>query len=319
LNSNTKKPIPVILGPTASGKTSVGILLAQKINAEIISVDSRKVYKGLPIGTATPEGEWRDGAYWVENVAHHLMGHLSPDQPYTAGDFAKDADQLIREIKSRGHTPLLVGGTGFYFKSLDKGLPDLPPRDESFRRNLESRFEKEGGDILHQELKEKDPEAASHIRPSDPHKLIRALEVIHLTGRTLSSRKSAPKTSADATFLVLGLDFSKELLNQRIEERSKRMLDRGMIEEADALIRQGFSKTCPALASFGYREAVAVIEGKMARQDYLPALIKGTKAYAKRQRTWFRTQVQPTWFEANESSRKEEIAMRMKAFLERAN
>src|SRR4051812_20331890 len=117
--------IPVILGPTASGKTSVGIELAKLIDGEIISIDSRKVYQDLPIGTAVPEGRWKNGAYVVEDVPHHLIGHLKPDAVYTAGDFAQDAERLIGEIYSRGKRPVLVGGTGFYFKALQKGLPQL--------------------------------------------------------------------------------------------------------------------------------------------------------------------------------------------------
>src|ERR1044071_9614895 len=117
--------IPVILGPTASGKTSVGIELAKLIDGEVISVDSRKVYKGLPVGTATPEGEWRKETYWVKGVPHYLIGHLNPNQFYTAGDFTKDAEKLIFDILGRGKKPILVGGTGFYFKALQKGLPKL--------------------------------------------------------------------------------------------------------------------------------------------------------------------------------------------------
>jgi tRNA dimethylallyltransferase len=312
------KPIPVILGPTASGKTSVGILLAQQLDGEVISVDSRKVYQGLPIGTATPEGEWKEGAYRVQGIAHHLMGHLSPANPYTAANFADDAERLIEEIGARGHTPILVGGTGFYFKALAKGLPALPSRDLNVRAAIESRMEKEGSAALHAELAQKDAEAGKSIRPSDRHKITRALEVIQLTGQLFSDSKMSPTVKSNHTYVVLGLDFPKNLLDERIEERSKRMFDRGMIEEAEALLKKGFDKNCPALASFGYREAVQVLEGSLPRKDFLPALIKGTKAYAKRQRTWFRTQVQPTWFEADKVSTKEEIAMRMKAFLDRA-
>lgn len=315
---NPQRNIPVILGPTASGKTSVGILFAQSVGGEIISVDSRKVYKGLPIGTATPEGEWKDGVYWVQGVAHHLMGHLSADQAYTAGDFATDAERLIEDILSRGHTPILVGGTGFYFKALSQGLPTLPPRNPQIRADLESRFEKEGGEVLHAELRRIDPEAANNISSGDRHKIIRAIEVAQLTGQPFSAGKKLPKKKTAHKFVVMGLDFPKEILDQRIEERSRRMFERGMIEEAEQLLKLGFNPDCAALASFGYREAVAVIERRLDRNEFLPALIKGTKAYAKRQRTWFRTQVQPSWFEANKFSRKEEISMRMKAFLERS-
>jgi len=311
-------PIPVILGPTASGKTSVGVLLARELDAEIVSIDSRKVYRGLPVGTATPAGKWSAGAYIVEGVAHHLIAHLAPDVPYTAGDFAHDGERLITEIRKRGKTPLFVGGTGFYFKALQLGLPPLPTRDPQIRAELEARMAKEGGVALHAELLSKDPGAGASIDPADRHKIIRALEVIRLTGRPFSSALESVPVVSPHRFIVMGLDFPKPLLDQRIETRAERMLEGGMIDEAAKLLDQGYSPFCPALASFGYREAVAVARGKMPREEFLPALVRGTKAYAKRQRTWFRTQVKPSWFMCDAASRKEEISMRMKAFFQAA-
>lgn len=309
-------PIPVILGPTASGKTSVGILLARELNAEIISIDSRKVYRGLPVGTATPPGKWTAGTYVVDGIAHHLIAHLAPDVPYTAGDFAHDAERLIGEIRRRGKTPLFVGGTGFYFKALQLGLPPLPTRDPKIRAELEARMTEEGGIALHAELTAKDPAAGESIDPADRHKIIRALEVIRLTGRPFSAALESAPVVSPHLFAVMGLDFPKPVLDQRIETRAERMFEGGMIDEAAKLLDQGYSPFCPALASFGYREAVAVARGKMPREEFVPALIKGTKAYAKRQRTWFRTQVKPSWFMCDQQSRKEEISMRMKAFFQ---
>lgn len=308
--------LPAIVGPTASEKTSVGILLAREINAEIISVDSRKVYRGLPVGTATPPGKWTAGAYVVDGVPHHLMSFLAPDAPYSAGDFTRDAEKLIAEIESRGKRPLLVGGTGFYLKALQQGLPRLPARDPHIRAELEARMKAEGGIALHAELTRLDPVAGEAIDPADRHKIIRALEVIRLTGRPFSAALAETPAASSHTFVIMGIDFPKPLLDRRIEERSGQMARGGMIEEAARLLDQGYSPYCPALASFGYREAVQVVRGKMPQKDFLPALVHGTKAYARRQRTWFRTQVQPSWFMADESSRKEEISMRMKAFFE---
>lgn len=314
-----EKNIPVILGPTASGKTKCGIELARLLNAEIISVDSRKVYEGLKIGTATPAGEWRDGVYWVQGIAHHLMGHLKADHPYNAGDFADDAARLIEEILKRGKCPLIVGGTGFYFKALQKGLPVLPKRDEEFRKNLENEMTALGPERIHERLKAIDPVSALGISDKDRHKIIRALEIFHLTGRPFSEWKSRTEKKSHHQFTVLGLDFEKEVLNQRIEVRSKKMFDEGMIEETKNLLDQGYSPECPALVSFGYKEAVQVIQGKIKREDFLPLLIKGTKAYAKRQRTWFRTQITPTWFMCDETSKAAEIALKMSDFLKMTN
>jgi tRNA dimethylallyltransferase len=309
-------PIPVLLGQTASGKTSVGIHLAKLLDGEIISVDSRKVYRGLPIGTATPAGVWKGEAYVVEGVPHYLMGHLSPDQIYTAGDFATDAETLIEKILKRGKRPILVGGTGFYFKALQKGLPKLPPRDEELRQSLQKKGETGGFDALHQELAAVDPVAAKNISVKDRHKIIRALEVRELTGQPFSSWKDVERHPSARKFAVLGLKWPKAVLETRIEQRSKKMWEEGMIQEAARVLSAGHAKTCAALASFGYREAVQVLEKEIPESEFLPRLIKGTKAYAKRQQTWFRTQIAPAWFDVNDSSSKEEIALKMRDFIQ---
>lgn len=308
--------IPVILGQTASGKTSVGIDLARLLNGEIISIDSRKVYEGLPIGTATPAGEWEDGAYIVKGIPHHLMGFLSPDKPYAAGDFIDQADQLIRDITARGRTPILVGGTGFYFKALRDGLPELPKSDPAVRAKLEKRLAAEGVDAMREELIRVDPAAAGAITTGDRQKILRALEVLEMTGEPFSSWKDKKKPVTVRSYTVMGLHYAQEVLEKRIKERSAHMEKEGMIEEAAAVLKKGFEPTCPALASFGYREAVEVVLGKRPRSQFLPSLIKGTKAYAKRQRTWFRTQVQPFWFECGTTTNGSDIALKMKAFLE---
>ncbi len=316
INTMSNSPvIPVILGPTATGKTAVGIHLAREMNGEIISVDSRKVYKYLSIGTATPPGEWTDGIYWVKDVPHHLMAHLPPDQAYNAGDFAKDAEQLIGEVLKRGRLPILVGGTGFYFKALVMGLPELPPKNDAIRNELAARLEKEGHGSLFAELKAIDPESGFAISPQDSHKLIRALEVHRLTGQPFSSWKNAVKKPSRYKFTVLGLHANKAALDKKIEERSRRMFEEGMIEETEALIKKGFSKDCPALSSFGYREAVQVLEGQLPRSNFLSALIKGTKAYAKRQNTWFRTQTKPVWFDCQQNNEACQLSLKMRDFL----
>jgi len=308
-------PIPVVLGTTASGKTSIGISLAKNIGGEVISVDSRKVYRYLPVGTATPEGIWKEGTYIVDGIPHHLMAHLNPDQPTTAGDFAKDAEKLILEILGRKKTPILVGGTGFYFKALEKGLPQLPARDEDFRANMAQMVEQNGVEALHVKLGKIDPVSAAAISSQDRHKIIRALEVHQLTGQPFSQFKPQKPSPFKFTFKVMGLQYPSELLNRRIEKRSERMVKDGMIEEAKKLLDEGYSNNCPALASFGYKEAVQVVEGSLPREEFLPKLIKGTTEYAKRQRTWFRTQVNPHWFSCDENTQIEAMTTKMIDFL----
>ncbi len=309
--------IPVILGETASGKTSVGIELAKEIGGEIISVDSRKVYRGLKIGTATPDGERQGDAYVVKGVPHYLMGHRPPDHLYTAGDFAREAGDLIEKILRRGRRPILVGGTGFYFKALKEGLPKLPPRDEGLRAELADRLKTEGLTALHEELRSIDPEAAACISARDPQKTLRALEIFQLTGRPFSQWKNSPRQASRFSFAILGLQWPRRILEKRIEERSARMEKNGMIEEAEQVLKAGHSQHCAALSSFGYREAVRVLEGEIPRSEFLPRLIRGTKAYAKRQRTWFRTQTKPLWFECNPAVAAKDIALKMKDFIDK--
>jgi tRNA dimethylallyltransferase len=311
---NNKPIVPVILGPTASGKTSIGIELAKAMDGEIISVDSRKVYKGVPIGTATPTGQWRDDAYWVDGVAHHLMDFLPLDKPYTAGDFARDAAALLRQIVARNKTPILVGGTGFYFKALSQGLPALPASDDVFRTHVEQRIQQEGLEALHAELTRIDPAGAARITRNDRHKIIRALEVFHLTQTPMSAFENQKRPLADYRFITMGLDVNKELLEKRIEERSVAMEKEGMLEETAAALKNGYAPECAALNSFGYREATQVALGRLPRRDFLPLLIKGTIAYAKRQRTWFRTQTKPVWFPYDQFSSSRETALKMRAF-----
>ncbi|MFN0116751.1 MAG: tRNA (adenosine(37)-N6)-dimethylallyltransferase MiaA [Elusimicrobiota bacterium] len=309
------KKIPVLLGPTASGKTSIGILLAKELNAEIISVDSRKVYKGLKIGTATPEGIYKNNTYIVEGIPHYLIAHLNPDEAYNAGSFVRDATELIKDIQSRGKLPLLVGGTGFYFKALESGLPDLPQAQIKMRIEIQKRIQSEGTTELYNEFKAKDPEAAEQIHPNDRHKIIRGLEIIHFTGEKYSSYKNQKKKSP-FDFITMALTWPKDLLDQRIKERSAQMEREGMLEETEKILSNGFPYDCPALVSFGYKEAVQVIRGEIPRSEFLPLLIRGTIAYSKRQKTWLKTQTQAKYFECDLSSKKREISLKMRDFLE---
>jgi len=308
--------IPVILGTTATGKTSVGIELAKQINGEIISVDSRKVYRGLPVGTATPAGIWENNIYHVQGVPHYLIGHLNPTAVYNAGDFAVDGESLINEILARGKTPILVGGTGFYFKALAHGLPALPQRDEKIRTRLTREINEKGQDHVYARLKVQDPEAAKNISVGDTHKIIRSLEIIELTGRPYSHWKQTDTTPSRHSYIVMGLNMDKEKTDERIIKRSTQMVESGMLAETERVLADGAPKDCAALRSFGYKEAVQCIEGNITKDEFLAHLIHGTKAYAKRQRTWFRTQITPHWFPYHGSSENKEISLKMKAFLD---
>lgn len=280
-----------IVGPTASGKTETGLALARQQNSEVISVDSRQVYKGLPIGTAQPP---------KTDVPYHLIGFLDPKDVFSAADFVDHAERLISEIQERGKTPILVGGTGFYFRALFEGLANLPKADEAIRQRLRAEAEAQGRTALHERLRQIDPKAAEKIPANNIQRLIRALEVYELTGKPISTWHEEHKKTSDAmrnawNVKIIGLDPGKEILGQRIAERSEKMLQQGMIEETKALLDQGYPDNCPGLSGLGYPHVVSFLKGKMSKTDLLAQLILETRQYAKRQRTWFRGQMEVEW------------------------
>jgi len=283
-------PIAVV-GPTASGKTEAGLALARKLNGEIISVDSRQVYRGLPIGTAQP---------FQSEIPYHLIGFLDPKDIFSAADFAEKADTWIEDIQARGKTPILVGGTGFYFRALLEGLAPLPAADETIRQRLRTEAQKIGRPALHERLRKVDPEAAKKIPANNIQRLIRALEVFELSGKPISAFHHEHQAAMLArkkkrAFKLIGLDPGKEVLEQRITQRSAWMLEHGMIEETRALLKKGYPENCPGLSGLGYPNVIAFLKGQITRESLLTKLIQDTRQYAKRQRTWFRNQMEVQW------------------------
>jgi tRNA dimethylallyltransferase len=289
-----------IVGPTASGKTDFGLRLAQERAGEIISVDSRQVYRGLSVGTAKPKGIWEKELYHVQGIPYHLVDIWDPSEPFTAAHFVRLAAEKITEIQKRGKTPILVGGTGLYFKALLEGLAPLPPRDEALRTKLRAVADEKGRPFLHAELAKVDPEAASRIPPNNIQRVLRALEVHALTGKPISlwheEHQSSLKSRPPAYSIeMIGIDLPREELQLRIEERCVAMLDNGMIEETEALLDKGLAPDCPALTGLGYPRIVAYLNGSLEEDHLADALIGDTRQYAKRQMTWFRNQFNVDW------------------------
>ena len=283
----SKKPI-IIVAPTASGKTDVAIALAKKINGEIISVDSRQVYKYLEKGTAKPEGKWQDGKYLVDDVPYHLVDILEPTEPFDASKFVAMASKISLEILQRKKTPIFAGGTGMYIQAYFVGMDNMPKSNPKIRAKLQAEAEKFGKDYLHKKLAKIDRISASQIPPQNIQRVMRALEIYQISGKKPSSLKTGAFfediPSKKATILYLNWD--KEELEKRIILRTNQIFE-PMVKEAKALIEKGFAKDCPALKSLGYKEAIEFLDGKLSKKQAIEKIVILTRQYAKRQRTWF--------------------------------
>ncbi|MBI4375597.1 MAG: tRNA (adenosine(37)-N6)-dimethylallyltransferase MiaA [Elusimicrobia bacterium] len=276
----------LVAGPTASGKTELAVALAQDLGGEIISADSRQVYRFLGAGTAKPA---RDAEGRVQGIPLHLIDFVDPAEVYDVGRFVRDARRLCAEIQARGHVPILAGGTGLFLRAYLNGLSPMPKADPDLRRRLAERCEREGLDWLHQRLSREDPEAARSIPRNNRHRMIRAIEVLELSGRPISSFWAQGRAGASPA-LVLVLDWQNTTLAQRIKERARGMWPK-MLEEVRRLVPSRFSGQEPGFLSHGYREAVACAAGRLTDEKGLGEMIRQTAAYAKRQRTWLRHQI----------------------------
>ena len=286
------KKLLAIAGPTASGKTTISIELALKNNAEIISADSLLVYKHLNIGTAKPTVEERD------KVRHHLIDVVEPWENYTISNFRKDALSAIDDIIVRGKRFIVTGGTGFYLNALINSTFEAPGSDPKIREDLESRLEK-GTSLLelHDELKKADPDTAERVHPNDKYRILRALEVYLSTGKTMTSFRVQHQSTKEPEFetLIIVLNPDKEELRSKIEARTKKMFDDGLIQETEILFKTGCTPDMKPLKSIGYKQAVALIAGKISKEEAFESVIKETAALAKRQITWFKKQPFTIW------------------------
>jgi tRNA dimethylallyltransferase len=290
---NSSGPIIAIVGPTASGKSALGIEVALHVDGEIINCDSVQVYQGINIATAKVPLEERKG------VPHHLIDFVSPGINYTAGDWARDATAKIEEIERRGKVPILVGGTGFYLRALRHPLFRSPQTDETIRQRLNSLREQHGSEHLHRILRRLDSESAAELFPRDWPRVQRALEVYLQTGTRMSKQKperQEPHESA-RRLRILVLNPPRDELYRRINQRTEQHFAAGLVGEVEALLGQGVSPASNALGAHGYRRVVEYLQGK---RDLLGA-IEQTKLdvrhYAKRQLTWFRREAGAEWFD----------------------
>jgi tRNA dimethylallyltransferase len=278
--------ILALLGPTASGKSALSIPLAKELGGEIISMDSRQVYRGMDIGTDKVPTSVR------AQVPHHGLDLVLPSERYSAGRFGREARGWIQEIRARGRTPILVGGTGFFLSALTRPIFREPPLDEARRDRLRAHLAHLSLEELETWTRLLDPERAAVAIAGGRQRLARTLELPLLTGRPLSWwHRSAPATEEGLQVACVVLSPSRELLYRRIDARAADMFREGLLDEVAGLLGRGFTREAPGMSATGYREAAAVIEGGLTVGDAVERVQRATRAYARRQVTWFRNQV----------------------------
>lgn len=285
------KQIILLCGPTAVGKSKVAMQLAEKFKGEIVSADSGQVWEGLDIGTAKPSFEER------RRVPYHLIDVVKPGEHFDVAQYIHLADQALEEITGRRHLPIVVGGAGMYIRILLYGLCEAPPQDTTIRQKLADRMEEEGLENLYEELKKIDPPAAKNIHPNDKTRIVRALEVYQITGRPLSffqkrHRFQNPRYEA----LQIGLNCDRNLLHQNIERRVDWMIANGWAEEVRELLKF-YSSDSQALQSIGYKQIVQYLKGKISLEEAVAKIKRQTKAFARRQLTWFHADKTIQWME----------------------
>ncbi len=290
-------PLVAVVGPTASGKSALALRLARERRGEIVSCDSLQVYRGLDIGSAKATPDERAA------VPHHLIDVAEPGDSFSAADYARLGRQALAGIRSRGRLPIVAGGTGLYLRALLVGLFAGPSRDEGLRARLEALAERFGDERLHRLLARIDPETAARIGSRDRVRVVRALEVYRATGRPISEeRRKGAEPLRGFRVLVVGLDPGRDDLRRAVEVRTRRMLEQGLADEVRGLLARGLPASARPLQAIGYRQALAVVAGRLTAVEAETAIVTATLRFAKRQRTWFRHQADVVWFRGGEEA-----------------
>ena len=300
----------LILAVTASGKGHLAFELAKQTNAEIISVDSMKVYRRMNIGTAKPAKEIRD------QVRYHLIDVAEPSDSFSVAAFLELADKAIDDIQSRNKNIIAVGGTALYIKALLYGLFEGPGSDESIRQKIRDEAQTKSLDVLHKRLEQIDPVAADSIHPNDEKRIIRALEVYQITGKPISSFQNQFSAEPSDDWLIIGLRRDKAEESRRINARVKRMLDEGLVEEVKGLLAEEKPLSKQARCAIGYAEIIDHIEGRITLDDAIELIKKNTRKLAKGQRTWFKTFKNVHWLDIAPDESAENIFSRAKKLIE---
>ena len=276
--------IVVVAGPTASGKTALGIVLAKELKGEIVSADSMQIYRGMDIGTAKISPAEQSG------IPHHMLDVAEPWEEYSVARYVEQAEACCRDILSRGRLPIVVGGTGLYIDSLVSGRDFAAiDSDQGLREALSAEYDALGGEAMHRRLREIDPERSAILHPADKRRIVRALEVYQLTGMTITEHdrqtQALPKRF-DAAAIHLNFQ-NRAVLYARIDRRVDMMVEQGLFQEVEGLLKQGLSPACTAMQAIGYKEAVLALQGELSREEAIALIKQASRRYAKRQLTWF--------------------------------
>ncbi|MCL1816859.1 MAG: tRNA (adenosine(37)-N6)-dimethylallyltransferase MiaA [Clostridiales bacterium] len=298
LMADSRVKLAVLVGPTASGKTAISVRVAQLLQAEIISGDSMQVYRGLDIGTA------KITAAEMAGIPHHLLNTRDPKDDFSVADFREEAAAAIGNISKRGNLALLVGGSGLYIASLLNPYLFMPDSggDEGFRKRMRQLALEQGDSFLHQRLADLDSAAAGRIHPHDHYRVVRALEVIEQTGRSISEIQEQSQTDYQMPYQVVmaGLRLKRELLYSRIEQRVDEMLQAGLVNEVKSLLQAGITEQSTSMRGLGYRHLSAYIRGLCTLEEAVTTLKRDTRRFAKRQITWFKRDQRIQWFDVED-------------------
>ena len=289
-----KIPVIVICGPTASGKTALSIEIAKKYNGEIVSADSMQIYKYMNIGTAKPDSTERDG------IVHHMLDIVAPQESYSVAEYTEEAHRVIEDITSRGKTAVITGGTGLYINSLIDDVDFLEnDSDTSIRNELQKIADEQGADVLVRELKSIDPASAEKIHKNNLRRIIRAIEFYKMTGIPISEHQ-AKTTEKESRYLpcMLAIKWDMGRLYERIEQRVDIMLENGLFDEVEQLMKNGCTPQMQSMQGIGYKETAEFLEGKISLDETISKIKQDTRHYAKRQMTWFRRDERIHWIDA---------------------
>jgi tRNA dimethylallyltransferase len=300
-----ERRVIVITGPTCSGKTFLSLKLAEKLKSEIVSADSRQIYKYLNIGTAKPAKDE------LAQTKHHFINYLNPDEDYNVSLYETEALEICNNLLKNDKIPIVVGGSGLYVKALVDGLFTEIGVDEDYREKLNGIRNKHGNDYLYEELKKVDPESASKMLPQNWKRVMRALEVYQISGKPISEFQENFKRENDIKFIQFGLNWKREVLYENIEKRVDEMMEKGLIEETKKVLMMGYNKNCNSLNTVGYKEMISFLDNEITLERAIELIKRNTRRYAKRQMTWFRKDERIKWFYINSNDDLGEAAVKI--------
>ncbi len=286
-----EKQVITIVGPTCSGKTYLSLVIAKKINCEIISADSRQIFKYLNIGTAKPS------AFELKTAKHHFINKINPDEYYNVSMFETEALKIIDALFKKGKTPIVVGGSGLYIKALIDGIFDAPDPDFNLREKLIKLHRQKGNEFLYNELKKVDPLAASNMLPQNWKRVIRALEIFYNSGVSIVKLQKSSSRKSKVKFVQYGLKWERDVLYSMIEKRVDKMIMNGLVEEVKSLLDKGYSPELNSLNTVGYKEIIAYLKKEISLERSIGLIKRNTRRFAKRQMTWFNADKKIKWYQ----------------------